>query len=296
MRKAGVKAVEVNAQTKLCLLLGNPVSHSFSPYIHNAGFEALKLNCLYLAAPVEAKYLRQAVDGLKALSVLGANVTSPYKEAVIPYLDYLSGEAKRIGTVNTIVNERGTLKGESTDGRGFLSAVKKNTPAYDLKQPAMIIGAGGAARAIAYTLAQIETGEIYIINRSLEKGQALADMIRSETPLKKCSAHSLASESIMPLLPRCGLYIYCLPVDSNEFLHVLDSKSSVLQNKLLFDLRYEPKKTTVMSTFKAAGGIAFNGIDMLFWQAVFSFELFTGKKAPLAEMQKALENKLKLEG
>lgn len=288
--------MEVNAQTKLCLLLGNPVNHSLSPYIHNAGFEALKLNCLYLAAPVEDKYVRQAVEGLKALSVLGANVTSPYKEGVIPYLDYLSGEAKRIGSVNTIVNENGALKGESTDGRGFLSAVKKNAPAYNLKQPVMLIGAGGAARAIAYTLAQVGTGEIYIVNRSLEKGQALADMIRSETPLKKCSALSLTFESIMSLLPLCGLYIYCLPVDSNELISALGSRSTVLQGKLLFDLRYEPQKTFVMNAFKEAGGSANNGIDMLFWQAVFSFELFTGKKAPITEMQKALHHKLILEG
>lgn len=288
--------MDLNAQTRLCLLLGSPVEHSLSPLIHNAGFEALKINYVYLASPVEEKYVRSAVDGLKALSIVGANVTSPYKEAVIPYLDSLTEEARRIRSVNTIVNHNNALYGASTDGQGFVNFVKINAHESSLNQPAMIIGAGGAARAIAYTLAQSGSSEIYIVNRSPEKGQALADMIKSETPLKNCSAFPLTFESMQPLLPICSLFIYCLPADSTEFLSVLGSGGSSFKASLLFDLRYQPQKTAVMSAFTDAGGRAYNGLGMLFWQAVISFELFTGKKAPLAEMQKALDNKLKMEG
>ncbi len=293
--KVGDKAVDIDAQTRLCLLLGNPVSHSLSPFIFNAGFQALKLNYIYLASLVDESKLGPAVKGLKALSIAGANVTSPYKEKVIPYLDSLAEEAGKIRSVNTIINRNGALFGTSTDGRGFLNSLKQSDPGYKLGQSVMIIGAGGAARAVAHALAQNGVGEIYIVNRSFDKGQALADLIKSHTALKNCSAFPLTIKSIQTLLPLCRLFIYCLPADSPEFLAALDNSGLSLQQNLLYDLRYKPRETAVMSAVAQAGGKVCNGLGMLFWQAVIAFELFTGQKAPVAEMQKALDKTLKLE-
>ncbi len=279
----------INAQTRFCFLLGNPVNHSLSPALHNSAFKALNLNYSYLAAHVEEERIGAAVEGLRALSAAGANVTSPFKEAVIPFLDSVSAEANTIRSVNTIVNRQGSLFGTTTDGSGFYHFLKHSTPDYRLEQPVMIVGAGGAARAVAYTLARSGASEIFIVNRSAAKAEDLADLIRNETDPGRCNTLPFQAEELLPALAKCRLIVYTLPLDSEEFMAALDKSRLSFSESFLYDLRYSPEKSAVMKRFNQSGGRAYNGLGMLLWQAVIAFEHFTGHKAPVAAMQEAVK-------
>lgn len=287
--EVGVKRVDPDAKTRLYLLVGNPVDHSLSPALHNTAFLSLGMNCVYLATPVEHDCVAQALNGIRALSIAGANITSPYKETVIDYLDQISADAQIIKSVNTIVNNKGTLCGYSTDGTGFYRALLDSTAGfYDPAQPLMIVGAGGAARSLAYTLAQRIKGELYIVNRSIEKAEMLAELLKTNTNVGKCHVISLESDDLVFATSKCPVIIYSLPVDSVSFINSLRITRPHQEQRFLFDLRYSPRETEVMNTFQKVGGRSFNGMGMLFWQAVEAFELFTGEKAPIDIMKKAL--------
>ncbi len=284
-----------NAKTAYYFLLGNPVEHSLSPLIHNAGFQALGINAVYLAAPVEAEYLRTAVKGLQALAAGGCNVTSPYKEAVIPYLDHVAEEAKAISSVNTIVNRQGSLYGTSTDGEGFHHALIKAAPDYGLENPVLLIGAGGSARAVAYTLAQKGLKELYLANRSLEKAEKLAALLQEKTPLSICHTLPLTVAGLKEALTACNLIVYSLPLDAGEVENAISEKEFKGDGKLFFDLRYSPAETMVMKAAAGAGAITHNGLGLLFRQALLAFEQFTGRSAPEEQMELALKRYLEKE-
>jgi len=282
--------LKADAKTKLYFLLGNPVGHSISPAVHNAAFNALKINSIYTACRVEELKLAAAMDGIRALSVAGANVTAPYKEAVIPLLDSISPEALLIRSVNTIFNQDGELHGESTDGEGFYSSFREVAPDYEVGQNTMIVGAGGAARAVAYAMANHGTGYFNVINRSQEKGEFLTDLLSKKPNVKFNRYLPLKQEAIKKALNDFRIIIYALSVDEPEFITAVSTDKFCCEGKLLFDLRYHPARTAVMSAFEKSGGRAYNGLGMLLWQAVLSFELFTGQKAPLAVMRNAAAN------
>lgn len=284
-----------NAKTGYYFLLGNPVVHSLSPLIHNAGFQALRLNAVYLAAPVAAADLGAAVKGLKALAAGGCNVTSPYKEAVIPYLDSVAEEAKAISSVNTIVKRQGSLYGTSTDGEGFYQALMKTTPDYSLDNPVLLIGAGGSARAVAYTLAKKGLKELYLANRSPENAQKLVALLKKQTPLQKCHTLPLTGTGLKEALAACELIVYSLPLDAEDVEKVLKRIDNNGEGKLFFDLRYSPAETSVMKAAAFAGAKTFNGLGLLFRQALLAFELFTGQTAPEEQMELALTRYLEKE-
>ena len=284
-----------NAKTAYYFLLGNPVVHSLSPLIHNAGFQVLDINAVYLAASVEAAELGAAVKGLKALDAGGCNVTSPYKEAVIPYLDQVAEEATAISSVNTIVKRKGSLYGTSTDGEGFYQALLKAAPDYSLDKPVLLIGAGGSARAVAYTLAKKGLEELYLANRSSGNAENLAALIKRETPLKKCQTLSLSGSGLKEALAVSHLIIYSLPLDAEEVKQALGEKDLMSEGKLFFDLRYSPAETPVMEAAALAGIKTLNGLGLLFRQALLAFELFTGQAAPEEQMEQALKRYLEKE-
>jgi shikimate dehydrogenase len=280
--------VYIDAETKLYLLIGNPVGHSLSPALHNAAFKALNLNCVYLAASVEAGSVAGALSGFRALNIAGANVTSPHKEAVIAHLDQVSEEARALSSVNTIVNNNGRLSGMSTDGAGFIRAVENSDTKFKGSQPVMVVGAGGAARTVAYNLAVKGTKEMHLINRSLSKAQALSDILLSKTPLKKCHLESTETADFKGLLKHCRMVIYTLPLDLPGFAKALQKVKELPPDSCLFDLRYSPPVTAVMQEYEKAGGTSYNGAGMLYWQAVEAFRIFTGREAPLQVMRRAL--------
>jgi shikimate dehydrogenase len=283
----------VDAKTCVYFLLGNPVSHSFSPVIHNAGFKALASNAVYLATPVPPNQIREAVFALKALAAGGANVTSPYKKAVIPYLDQLADEAQAINSVNTIINREGKLLGYSTDGEGFYRNLKQTAAGFNPERPVLIIGAGGAARAIAFSLACHGLKELYIANRTSSKAERLAMMLETKTPVRKCLPISLIRDDLVVALQKCSLVIYTLPLDATEMMLALSSPPVGGPGLLFFDLRYNPAESELLKTARIAGAETYNGLSMLLGQALLSFKLFTGKEAPQKEMEEALKQAVK---
>jgi len=278
--------VLINAATSLYLILGNPVKHSLSPALHNAAFSKLNMNSIYMAAEVKEQQLGEAVKGMRALQVAGANITSPFKEAVIPFLDHVSEESALLQSVNTIINRQGLLYGETTDGIGFYRNLLVEYGKYEPAWPVMLIGTGGAARSVAFTLAQKNMQELYILNRSEERAQQLADLLREHTPLKKTVTLGLSRANIEEAIDMCKVIIYSLPLDHNLVEETLTKTST--KEKMLFDFRYEPVNTAVMNVFRESGGESCNGLGMLFWQAVEAFELFTGEKAPLEAMKRSV--------
>lgn len=279
---------EQDSKTRLYLLLGNPVSHSLSPAIHNAAFRSQAINSVYLASQVGQNNLKAALQGMKALSVAGANITYPFKEEAVQYLDSISGEAEKVNAVNTIINRDGKLHGEITDGEGFLAALKEIFPPYTGKSRVAVIGAGGACRSAAYTLANSGAEKITVFNRTLPKAKALADLLLDGIALENCAYYPLEVKPLMEALKDHNLIIYGLPFDSDLFLQAIKDSSPVDKSTLLYDLRYNPLQTAVMEMFKAKGGTGCSGLGMLIWQAAYANELFTGRRAPVEVMKKAV--------
>ncbi len=274
----------INAETKLYMLLGFPVNHSLSPLFHNTAFEYLGINAAYLACNVEIDNVKEAVEGIKALSVAGFNVTSPLKEAVIPYLDVLTEDVEILKSANTVVNRDGLLYGSSTDGKGFIKSLEKLPVKLEFDQTALVIGTGGAAKAVALALAKSSFTNLIIAGRKYDKAADIAEICRHYGQAE-CSAIGYENKELKRVMSDCSLIVYCLPVDSFVLFEALENKNIVKNNTLFYDLRYSPEITPVMAKFKEIGGNAINGSAMLFWQAVEAFELFTGKEVPVNAMQ-----------
>ena len=281
--------MQIDAQTRFFLLLGNPVAHSLSPALHNAAFRALQLNYVYLAAPVAPIALAEAMAGMKALGIAGANITSPYKEAVLPFLDEIDPEAALIKSVNTIVNRQGRLCGGSTDGAGLWRHLETEGLSGLIKDTVLVIGAGGVARAVAYDLAGRGTAEIVVVNRTPGRAGALTELLLNHTALEKAAAVLLDREGVLQSLRRCRLIIFGLPEESPLLIKTLRENSALLNGKVLIDLRYHPAETELMHLFASHGGRVYNGKGMLLWQAVEAFERFTGRSAPVESMRRVIE-------
>lgn len=278
---------EIDGATRLYLLLGNPVDHSLSPALHNRGFTELGLNCRYLTSPVEPGRIGAAVEGLRALAVAGANVTAPFKQAVIPFLDHLSADAGLVESVNTIVNRDGLLEGYSTDGAGFIQSLRETFPTVNPSQPLLLAGAGGAARAVALAVARWGCPQIYIANRGREGALKLAGVLARQLPRVRCEVLELEPGALLEPLSRCGVIAYALPVDHEAFLTALEYRGEVPNGQVLVDFRYSKTSSKVMLRYKQGGGAISDGRGMLFWQAVEAFRLFTGREAPVEAMRGA---------
>ncbi len=275
----------ITPKTKICGLIGNPVVYSVSPVMHNAAFKELGLDYIYLPFRVETDNLCGAIAGLKALGMVGLNVTIPHKVAVIPLLDELEAVAMKIGAVNTIVNDEGYLKGYNTDADGFLRALLERGIEPEGKK-AVVLGAGGASRAISFTLAE-KGAEITILNRKLELEWAveLAYKISSFSRVE-AMAMELTNDNLSLVLETADILVNATCVGMNP-----DIDRSLLPKQLLkpglvvFDAVYNPLKTRLLSEAEIAGAETISGIEMLVWQGALAFELWTGVKAPLDIMK-----------
>lgn len=248
--------MNIDTKTKICCIIGNPVEHSLSPVIHNAAYKTLGLNFCYQAFCVDD--VKNAISGIRALGIRGASVTVPHKINVMQYLDEIDETAKSIGAVNTIVNNNGKLKGYNTDYIGAMQALEEKTKLKD--KNVVILGAGGAAHAIAFGLQQ-KQAQITILNRNYDKTKLLtADILINATPI---GMSPNINESLVP----------------KKYLH---------KNLVVFDIVYSPKETKLLQDAKLMGCTIIYGYKMLLYQAVSQFQLFTGKKAPVNIMEKVL--------
>lgn len=264
--------MNVTWDTDIYCLIGHPVSKSLSPILHNNFFELIDKNCLYLVFDVEEENLKTIIDGIKVLNIKGFNVTLPYKINIIDYLDEISDEAKLIGAVNTVKNERGKLIGYNTDGMGFIRSLHMMD--LDIKNKNMLIlGAGGAANAIATTLALNGAKKIYINNRSIERAKRLAEKIKYQFP------NTLVEYGGVDLIgvkkEKIYMIINCTSAgmypNVDDIPIILDGFSDDL---IVYDLIYKPRNTKLLKVAQDKGYRTINGLYMLINQGLYSQKIW----------------------
>ncbi|RPH52133.1 MAG: shikimate dehydrogenase [Desulfobacteraceae bacterium] len=251
-------------------LFGDPVSHSLSPVMHNSAFEFTGYKGLYLA--FEVKNIKNALISVKTLGIKGASVTIPHKIEVMKHLDVIDDMAVKIGAVNTIINIGGYLKGYNSDGLGAVKALSEKTLINGKK--IAVIGAGGAARAVAFCLKK-EGGRITVINRSRDKGERLAeDLISDYRPLNDTGSMDH------------DILINTTPVGMTPHTEGMPIERRYLEKGMVvMDIVYNPLKTLFLSEAEKAGCVTIDGLSMFVHQGAFQFELWTGIKAPVDIMK-----------
>ncbi len=275
----------VSGKTKLCGIIGDPVEHSMSPAMHNAAFRKLGLDYLYLPFRVKREDLGKAIEGMKALNIRGLNVTIPHKVAVLRFLDKLDPLAEKIGAVNTIVNDNGVLIGHNTDAAGFLQALLKNGIEPQGKN-VVILGAGGASRAVSFILAD-RGANLVIINRLLELDWAeeLADSL-SRTFSREVAAMELNKKNLAGALEKTDILVNATSLGMSPNTDETPVTIDLLRpNLIVVDIVYNPIKTRLLREAEAAGAKTVSGVDMLIWQGAIAFEKWTGQQAPVELMK-----------
>lgn len=282
--------MEISGRTKLCCVIGDPVEHSLSPVMHNAAFKELNLDFVYLAFTVRKDELRNAIAGARSLQVHGLNVTMPHKTAIMKYLDEIDSTAKSIGAINTILNAEGRLVGYITDGAGAIKALKENGVSLDGKK-LLLLGAGGAAKAIAFHAAQ-EVEKLKILNRTTQKAKELAEALHKKFD-KRISGNSLSSEIIKKELEDADILVNATSVGMHPNVDQSLVDSRWLRPDLcVMDIIYNPLETKLAKDAKSVGAKVISGIEMLVYQGAASFEIWTNHPAPVKVMKEAVLNKL----
>jgi shikimate dehydrogenase len=282
--------MEVSGRTKVCCLIGDPVEHTLSPTIHNAAFAHLKLDFVYMAFQVKKQELGNAISGVRGLGIHGLNVTMPHKNAVISYLDELDSTAKFMKAVNTILNDNGKLKGFNTDGVGALKALKENDVNLNGKK-LLLLGAGGAANAIAFQAAQ-EVEELVILNRTPEKAKKLAEALQKKFG-KTIEENSLSASIIKEELKNSEVLINATSVGMHPNVDQSLVEPSWLRPDLcVMDIIYNPLETKLAKDAKSKGAKVISGVEMLVYQGAASFEIWTNQAAPIKVMKQAVLNRL----
>jgi len=281
--------MNISARTKLLGLVGYPVGHSYSPAMHNRGFATLQLDYCYLPLPVCPEDLAKGVEGLRAIGCAGFNVTIPHKEAIVPFLDEVDAEARRSGAVNTVVNIEGRLIGSNTDGRGFLRSVSELWNFTPAGQKIVVLGAGGAARAIAAALASSGAASVTIANRHRERAEKLVELLKSESPCMFFAA-DLNDPGLDLALEQSALVVQTTSVGMHPRIDVepVINPQRLFKHNLVYDIIFNPWETRFLREAKLQGCRTANGLGMLLYQGALSFERWTGQTAPLEEMRQAL--------
>ena len=282
--------MKIDGYTRLAAVVANPIKHSISPFIHNSAFEATGINGVYLALEVEVSDLAETVANIRRYQMFGINLSMPYKEEVIPYLDELSDEVRLIGAVNTVVNQNGNLIGYNTDGKGFF----KSLPSFTILGKKMtLLGAGGSAKAV---LAQaILDGasqvSVFVRSTSMEKTKPYLETLQSETgfrvDLYALEEHSVLQERIAT----SDLLVNATSVGMDGKSSPVPGNLLLPENLLVADIIYQPFETPFLQWAKSQGNVAVNGLGMLLYQAAEAFKLWTGKDMPTDEIWQSLTEK-----
>jgi len=268
---------DASGKTKIAGIFGYPVEHSLSPLMHNAAFDSLGLDIRYVAFKVSPQDLSDAVKAIRALNMLGVNITVPHKEKVIPLLDRVDKEASFIGAVNTIVNSEGNLTGYNTDGKGFMHSLSEEGISVGGKD-ILIIGAGGASRAISYYLRE-KASKLFLYDIDKQKAEKLL------SDLKKISNNVFLLEDIKNI-NKPHIIINATPLGLKVDDPLPLNPDFIAPDMVVCDLIY--KNTRFLQEAKKKGAKTIDGSGMLLWQGVLAFELWTGIKPPVDVMRKAL--------
>ncbi len=272
----------------ICGIIGNPLGHTLSPIMHNSAFKELGVNYVYLTFEIHEEELGKTLNILKEKSFRGLSVTHPFKIKVMNYLDDIDEEAKEIGAVNTIVNDVGNLKGYNTDSFGALEALIRNGVNIEKSgKKFLILGAGGAARALTVPLVKMGN-EVIIINRTYQRGGELAQMLK-----KFGKAEALKMDEIGNVIDDVDVLINCTPIGMKGGPEGSSLPTQLIRKDIIvFDMVYSPKDTSLLKAAKEVGAKVIYGYDMFIYQGAKAFELWTGKSAPKEVMRKIVLGEL----
>lgn len=270
--------------TKLAILLGNPLGHSISPAMHNRVFEKLQMDYCYMPVEVTGENLESVFAGLTKMNVVGFNVTIPHKIQIMEYLDELDPLAATIGAVNTIHVKNGKTKGYNTDGEGFIRSLEEEADISVKGKRIFLVGCGGAARAIAMSLAFQDAAQIYIFNRTLAKAETLAQEINNKIrPCVEVVGKSL--ENQRKAIEDCDILINSTSLGMHPREEELPIEASLLTpNLIVADIVYNPLKTKLLKTAEDRGCTIVRGLGMLIHQGAAAFKIFTGVEPLVEEM------------
>ena len=281
--------MKIDGYTRMAAVIAKPIRHSISPFIHNHAYQLTATNAVYLAWEVAEEEVEQSLQQLRVLDMLGANISMPYKKKVLPYLDQLDESAQLIGSVNTIVQRDGRLTGYNTDGLGFLKSLPKT---FSIKNKKLVLlGAGGAARAIVLEAIRQGVGEIHLFVRpeSLEKYQAIFSPL-SEALSFSIVLHDLSSrDQVNAMMVEADLLINATGLGMDGVSLPVPKDFTFPKGCLVADLAYFPAKTPFLQLAEEQGLQPVNGLGMLFHQAALAFELMTYKTFPEQEVWQAVK-------
>lgn len=281
---------EVRGDTKVVAVFGHPVAHSVSPAMHNAAFEAIGLNWCYVAFDIRPEAIGSAVEAVRALGMIGVNVTVPHKGAVMPYLDDVDSMARRVGAVNTIHNRCDRLVGYNTDVAGFLRLLESHEVNPE-GLSVLLLGAGGAAKAVACALLEAKVARLNILNRTVEKAKVLAASLAAQDDGTPVEFGPLQSEALTDAVAEAELIVNT----TSYGMHPNDDVPSIIPGDLLnsrhtvCDLVYNPQKTSLLVAAWEAGAKVIPGLPMLVYQGAVSFEIWTSQPAPVDVMMRAAQ-------
>ncbi len=283
--------VTINGKTKALGILGNPTSHSFSPIIHNAAFEYMNLNYIYIPLPVEIHKIGEGVEALRTFKFLGSNVTTPFKEKVIPYLDEVSELSQKLGAVNTIIHKEGKLTGTTTDGYGFLKSFHEQGFSFTNKS-IVLFGNGGAARSLLFTLIMEEKPQqIFMVGRNKEKLQVLADECYAKTNFK---VHTLLYQDYSTIQKEVDILVNTTSLGMESQIDKSPLSSDQMEpHQIAYDIVYNPEETVFLKNARSKGLKTLGGLGMLVYQGIASFKHWIGEPPPAEVYFNALRKVLK---
>lgn len=275
----------ISGKTGVYGIIGHPVEHSFSPGMHNAAFAKLGMDCCYVPFSVRPDNLRRTMAAVVPLGLRGLNITVPHKERVIPFLDALTDDARFIGAVNTIEVRDGALIGHNTDGRGFIRSLRTDAGLSPKDRTFVMAGAGGAARAIGFSLALAGADSLVLFDPDRAKARKLCRDIRNRTA---CRADLVSADAFGKRARIADCIINATPLGLKKGDPLPFPREVVRKGQLVCDIVYNPADTALLKMSRSLGAGTLSGIGMLLYQGVIAFEVWTGRKGPVDVMKHAL--------
>ncbi|MEM1369650.1 MAG: shikimate dehydrogenase [Cyanobacteria bacterium P01_H01_bin.15] len=279
----------ISGKTQLLAVIGDPVSHSLSPAMHNAAIAELGVNYCYVPLPIKERDLETALRGLAAINVRGFNVTIPHKQTIIPLLSRLEAEAKLVGAANTIWQTDAGWAGTNTDVFGFMAPLSSLSRDWTNVKP-VILGYGGAARAVVVGCSQLGCTEVAVAGRNLAKAQAFARSWEDSALIAQVKPYDW--ETLADLMPETGLLVNTTPVGMTSHSAETPVSEEVLarlpQSAIAYDLIYTPRPTKFLKLAAAQGAITIDGLEMLIQQGAAALKIWLQREVPVETMRRAL--------
>lgn len=278
----------ITGKTKIIGVVGNPIEHSLSPPMHNNAYKQMNMDYVYVAFCVDN--IEKLIESAKTLNIVGLNITIPYKTQVIEYLDEIDETARQINAVNTITFKGKVAKGYNTDGTGAVKSILKYTTLKNKK--VLVIGAGGASKAITFTLLNEQIKELNIANRSIENAQKLKENLIKQTEYENINCHMI--KDVDNIIEDMDIIINTTPIGMypNTDVNPPIATDKISQKHTVMDIIYNPLETTLLKQAKENGATIIPGTHMLINQAITAFELFTGKEPSYESLEEALLEQL----